>query len=171
MHASQEKLWYNTRAQEEKSKTESTWYFLIVSEPSEWLGRKCLTRTSTSHWRYFSKFRSYALQFQLQSESTIWSITWIYIQDQQKINKFARQNQKLEDIKDDIKVLLREASLHWWTVKVIFDQPRHNFQPIFSDVFYVNYRQGRMRLWHWLMLQMMWRSWPSPWTMMKRYLG
>ena len=29
----------------------------------------------------------------------------ISLQDQQKINKFARQNQKLEDIKDDIKVL------------------------------------------------------------------
>ena len=45
----------------------------------------------------------------LQSEFSICNM--ISFQDQQKINKFARQNQKLEDIKDDIKVLLEEASL------------------------------------------------------------
>ena len=49
------------------------------------------------------------VQFKEQSESIIRIV--ISFQDQQKINKFARQNQKLEDIKDDIKVLLEEASL------------------------------------------------------------
>ena len=36
-------------------------------------------------------------------------MSFLFFKDQQKINKFARQNQKLEDIKDDIKVLLEEA--------------------------------------------------------------
>ena len=60
----------------------------------------------------------------------------ISLQDQQKINKFARQNQKLEDIKDDIKVLTvydwvyeTWRRLHRSATKVIFGQPNIVFNP------------------------------------------
>ena len=135
MHANQEKLWFVRSPRGGEKQQKSTWYFFIVSEPSEWLGRKCLTRTSTSHWRYFINFRSDVCMLSYKVSSPF--VTWFLFRTSRRSTSLPDRIRSLKISRMTSRYCWRRP--HWSIFRVTFDliiDP--SYFTLFSDVFHCN---------------------------------